>query len=234
MVGPVSESEAAVALVVFVAALLLLQRRTLRRLQRFVQRRYRKAKRQLARAAQKYRERGAQFVPGSAVTRIRVVDGDTIEDLDTRVRYRIANIDCPETDDRAKCFRERAKGEQAKGAAEIVFATAKTVEVRPVGRTDRHGRTVAYVRVDGQDYGRLMIERGFAVAWTGSRDSWCGEGGGLSQLASATSRVHECKTCGAGGARRKPPQSQPDPKIVHLPVMSSRSDLSRTPQPDSD
>ncbi len=190
-----------------------------------MQRRFRRAKRWLAKLAKERRERGAEFSTGKPVTRIRSVDGDTIEDLEDGVRYRVANIDCPETDDRAGCYRERIKGEQAKGAAEMIFATAKLVEVRPVGRIDRHGRTVAYVRVDDRDYGRLMIEKGFAVAWSGKRGKWCGENGGLTQLASAASTVHHCKTCGAGGVKRQ--KSKPaDQKVLQFPIRNERKNTS--------
>lgn len=229
MVGPINGVEAILALAVFSAIALLLRPRTLRRIQRIVQRGFHKAKRWLSKQARERRERGAEFSAGRPITRVRTVDGDTIEDLEDGVRYRVANIDCPETDERAGCYRERIKGEQAKGAAEMIFATAKLVEVRPVGRIDRHGRTVAYVRVDDRDYGRLMIEKGFAVAWNGKRGKWCGANGGLAQLAIAVSAVHQCKTCGAGGVKR--PSSKPtDQKVVQFPIRNKRKDTSgRTP-----
>jgi endonuclease YncB( thermonuclease family) len=233
MVGPVSGFEAIVALAVFAAVALLLRRRVLRKIQRFVQRRFRAAKRWWAKHAKERRERSAEFVTGKPVTRIRVVDGDTIENMDDGVRYRVANIDCPETDDRAACYRERIKGEQAKGAAEIIFATAKLVEIRPVGRIDRHGRTVAYLRVDDRDYGRLMIERGFAVEWNGSRGRWCGESGGLARLAEATSGRHECKVCGAGGAKRHTSPSA-DQKVVQFPMRGKHRDKSSGQSPHGD
>lgn len=217
MVGPVSNVEAIAALVAFALVVTLLKRRTVRALVRFMKRRFRAMRRILARGARQRRESAAEFASGQIISRVRTVDGDTIEDLDTRTCYRVANIDCPETGNRAKCHRERIKGEQAKGAAEILFATAQRVEVRPVGRTDVYGRTVAYVRIDDRDFGRLMIEKGFAVAWGGSRGSWCGKNGGLAQLARATSGKHACKTCGAGDAARSR-HPQQDRKVVQLPV----------------
>lgn len=205
MVGPFTELEALLALAVFTTVIFFTRRRTRRKIVRFFRKKTRRFKQWFAVTTKKRREQAAEFRDGQVVSRVRTIDGDTIEDVDTGVRYRVANIDCPETDDRAKCYRERMKGEQAKGAAEILFSTAKRVEVRPVGRMDRHGRTVAYVRVDDQDYGRLMVDKGFAVVWNGGRGTWCGESGGLAVLAKATSSKHVCKTCGAGGAKKSTP-----------------------------
>ena len=52
--------------------------------------------------------------PPQRVQRPWVIDGDTLDDLDTGVRFRLANIDAPETGDNAKCFKERERGEAAK------------------------------------------------------------------------------------------------------------------------
>ena len=217
MVGPFTELEALLALTVFATVIFFTRRRTRRKIVRFFRKKTRRFKQWIAVTTTKRREQAAELRDGQVVSRVRTIDRDTIEDVDTGVRYRVANIDCPETDDRAKCYRERIKGEQAKGAAEILFSTAKRVEVRPVGRMDRHGRTVAYVRVDDQDYGRLMVDKGFAVVWDGRRGTWCGEDGGLAALAKATSAMHACKTCGAGGARKStPPPNKADDRVVRL------------------
>lgn len=129
------------------------------------------------------------------ITRVRVVDGDTIDDRKTRIRYRVVNIDAPETQDRAKCFRERKQGQIAKNMATGIFRRARTVIAKPVGRLDVHGRVVAAIEVDGEDFGELMVKRGVARRWTGVREKWCGPQGGLAALARTRSHQWSCKTC---------------------------------------
>jgi endonuclease YncB( thermonuclease family) len=118
-----------------------------------------------------------------AITSWCVVDGDTIDDENSGIRYRITNIDAPETDDRAACAAERAIGERAKAYAKGVLRNAQRIEALPRGRIDRYGRAVAHIRVDGADLGAIMVRRGFAVWWAGRREGWCGADGPLTQLA---------------------------------------------------
>ncbi len=124
-----------------------------------------------------------------------VLDGDTIDDKASGVRYRLANIDAPETGDNAKCFRERQQGEAAKRAAILAIRKAQIVSARNTHRTDRYGRRVAFVYVDGRDLGELLVESGLAVPWAGSRNRWCGPSGQLAGLAKARSEQFSCKTC---------------------------------------
>ena len=86
----------------------------------------------------------------------RVVDGDTIE-LDDGRKVRYLLVDTPETtqghDD---CY----------GSNAVQFNTDlvlnKTVELSyDVECTDRYGRTLAYVLVDGQEVNSLIIQRGY-------------------------------------------------------------------------
>lgn len=130
-----------------------------------------------------------------AIVRVRVVDGDTIDDAKTRIRYRIANIDAPETQDRAKCYRERVQGNIAKQAAVGIFRRAESIVARPTGRIDPYGRVVAEIEIDGQDFGQMMMIRGFARRWTGSREKWCGPQGGLAKMASVRSHKWSCRKC---------------------------------------
>jgi endonuclease YncB( thermonuclease family) len=108
----------------------------------------------------------------------RVIDGDTIENTATGERIRLANIDTPETGERAQCAAEREAGERAERAARNLISTS-TVTVDPTGRVDSYGRTIARVRVDGQDMGRILIDRGLARPWRGRREPWCGDHGEL-------------------------------------------------------
>lgn len=125
-----------------------------------------------------------------------VVDGDTIDDRATGIRYRFANIDAPEIDG-AKCYREGARGQLAKWALVRMVREAKVVAVRPTFRTDRFGRRVAFVLIDGQDAGDILVARGLAVPWGGWRKRWCGPRGGLAKIAKAGAMAHACKACRA-------------------------------------
>lgn len=107
------------------------------------------------------------------------VDGDTLERRDTGERIRLANIDTPETEDRAQCRAERQRGQMAKQRVREMLAEAASVDIEPVGRTDVYGRTVAYVAVDGRDLGATLIAEHLARPWRGRREPWCGANGRL-------------------------------------------------------
>lgn len=86
----------------------------------------------------------------------RVVDGDTIELEDGRkIRYLL--VDTPETTSGSNdCY----------GTNAVMFNSDlvlnKTVQLSyDVSCTDRFGRTLAYVLVDGQEVNTLMIQRGY-------------------------------------------------------------------------
>lgn len=110
---------------------------------------------------------------------IRVIDGDTIEERTSGVIYRLANVDTPETGDRARCTAERQLGNQAKSAARSLVGGAQSLEILPSGRVDKYGRTIAYVKVDGQDLGVILIARNLARQWSGRREPWCDASGRL-------------------------------------------------------
>lgn len=215
------------ALLAFIAAAWLLQAGA-RRLRRYRRRhltarkakwRLRGAQWGLVRVTRLWRERVSGALPGKLVAALRVVDGDTLDDPASGIRYRIANIDCPETEERAGCHSERIKGEQAKCAAEITLADAARLEIRSTGRKDIYGRTVAHLRVDGRDFGDLMIKRGFARRWNGKRRAWCGDRGGLAILAKATGALHVCSTCRAGAS------SQSDTTtVIAFPIAYRKAD----------
>jgi len=101
---------------------------------------------------------------------IYVIDGDTFVLNGTRIR--VAGIDAPETHP-ARCPQEAALG---------AAATQKLAELlrgRPLWvsglKTDRYGRAVAVVRVDGEDVADAMIGSGLARNYDGKqRQVWCG------------------------------------------------------------
>jgi micrococcal nuclease len=108
---------------------------------------------------------------------IIVVDGDTIDvcNLNGVERIRIANLDAPESY-RAKCAKEKLAGIQAKQAA-IQFFVRPSVQL-DISRhsTDRYGRSIADVSVNGKDFRQHMIAEGYGVQWQfNERHDWCKE-----------------------------------------------------------
>jgi endonuclease YncB( thermonuclease family) len=110
---------------------------------------------------------------------MRVVDGDTLEDMRADITYRIVNIDTPETGSRARCNAERALGDRATALARSLISRARDLELRPTGRIDRYGRTIAFVLIDGRDLGETLIAEGVARPWRGRREPWCDAAGNL-------------------------------------------------------
>lgn len=109
----------------------------------------------------------------------RVIDGDTFEDLDTGDRYRLENIDTPETGSRARCTAERQLGDRATRQARALITNANSLDVRRTGRIDRYDRIIAFIEIDGRDLGELLIADGLARPWRGRREPWCDESGNL-------------------------------------------------------
>lgn len=86
---------------------------------------------------------------------VAVADGDTITVLDAdRVahRIRLGGIDAPE---KRQAFGTRSK----QSLSDIVFNRAVTVET---GKTDRYGREIGKILVDGADANLQQVQRGFA------------------------------------------------------------------------
>ncbi len=129
------------------------------------------------------------------IERVRVVDGDTVDDLATGVRYRLANIDAPETGDNARCAMERARGDAARWMTVHLVRAASIVSVRRTFRKDRFGRRVAYVLVDGADLGDAFVSRGLARPWRGTRVKWCGPRGGLAKASKIAGGKFQCEAC---------------------------------------
>lgn len=124
-----------------------------------------------------------------------VIDGDTVDDTRGRIRYRLQNIDAPETGDNARCESERRLGERAKWDAIALVRSAHTIQARPTGEIDRYGRTLAYILIDGRDLGELLIQRGVAHPWRGRRELWCGPYGSLLSIARQRGDTFFCETC---------------------------------------
>ena len=100
---------------------------------------------------------------------IRVVDGDTLDVAGERIR--IVNIDTPEMPPKAKCASEADGALRARDRLDMLVR-AGPVTLERTG-TDRYGRTLAHVRVDGEDAGEALVAAGLARPWEGRRRSWC-------------------------------------------------------------
>lgn len=104
-------------------------------------------------------------------TEIRVWDGDSIR-LNGGYQseaVRLANIDAPEIE--GQCRFEIALAQRAKlRLAEIL--DGQRIVIHREG-TDRYGRTLATVLVNGVDAGDWLVSEGLARTWTGRREPWC-------------------------------------------------------------
>lgn len=86
---------------------------------------------------------------------VGISDGDTISVLDstkTQHKIRLAGIDAPE---KAQAFGERSK----QHLSELVFGKTVTVDWN---KTDRYGRTIGKVVVNGQDANLSQVQAGLA------------------------------------------------------------------------
>jgi len=86
---------------------------------------------------------------------VGISDGDTITVLDstkTQHKIRLAGIDAPE---KAQAFGERSK----QHLSELVFGKTVTVDWN---KTDRYGRTIGKVVVNGQDANLSQVKAGLA------------------------------------------------------------------------
>ncbi len=91
----------------------------------------------------------------------RVIDGDTIE-LESGKKVRYIGIDTPETkhpNQEVECYGQEA--------TEKNWALVLNKQVRlekDVSNTDRYGRLLRYVYIDGQMVNELLVREGYAVA----------------------------------------------------------------------
>lgn len=102
---------------------------------------------------------------------IRVWDGDSIRlGLTSEGEaVRIFNIDAPEIE--GECAYETNLAQRSKNRLATLLA-GQRVEIRRQG-TDRYGRTLAALSVNGVDAGDILVREGLARTWTGRREPWC-------------------------------------------------------------
>ena len=82
---------------------------------------------------------------------------------------RIFNIDAPEIE--GECAYETNLAQRSKNRLATLLA-GQRVEIRRQG-TDRYGRTLAALSVNGVDAGDILVHEGLARTWTGRREPWC-------------------------------------------------------------
>lgn len=101
-------------------------------------------------------------------TQLQVHDGDSIRCAGERIR--IENIDAPELPDSPKCHPPRSyawcdyQAGFASRDALIAFLGRGQIMVQRTG-TDRYGRTLARVSVNGKDAGAYLVSKGHAHWW---------------------------------------------------------------------
>lgn len=104
---------------------------------------------------------------------LHTIDGDTLRVRETGEVIRILNIDTPETGSRARCESERIRAAAATTRTRALIGEASDVRILRSGETDIYGRTLATIRLDGEDLGARLIAEGHARRWRGRRESWC-------------------------------------------------------------
>ena len=103
-------------------------------------------------------EIGIQTITGRA----SVIDGDTIEIHDTRIR--LFGIDAPKSDQSCTARGKTSRcGQQAELALSEKISN-QVVECQPKDR-DRYGRIVAICEVGGEDVNAWMVAQGWALAY---------------------------------------------------------------------
>jgi endonuclease YncB( thermonuclease family) len=115
--------------------------------------------------------------PGGRAVYVRVIDGETVEDLRSETVYRLANIDAARLN--ATCPAEARIGDRAAAMAGALVARARSLDLRATGDADRFGRPTAYVAADGSDIGEALVSQGFGRPMRKDGQPWCDADGGL-------------------------------------------------------
>ena len=106
---------------------------------------------------------------------IRVIDGDTVSLIcpeDGMVSARLTGFDTPEKY-APKCLGEFLAAERASWHLRALIQRADRMKLTHRG-TDKYGRALVELEIDGVDVARLMVRDGHARAYgSGLRGSWC-------------------------------------------------------------
>ncbi|MDQ0322443.1 endonuclease YncB(thermonuclease family) [Pararhizobium capsulatum DSM 1112] len=99
-----------------------------------------------------------------------VVDGDTFWFRGEKIR--IADIDTPELSP-PRCQRERELGLAAKNRLLDILNSGQLSFKTTAREEDRFGRKLKIVYRDRHSVGDMLVAKGLARKWQGSRRSWC-------------------------------------------------------------
>lgn len=109
------------------------------------------------------------MIEAIALCLANVHDGDTVRSCSGE-RIRIANIDAPEMPGSPKCRDRRKQGwcdyplaRQSRDALANFLGRGQVKVIRQ--GTDRYGRTLARLTVNGKDAGRYLVAQGLARPW---------------------------------------------------------------------
>jgi len=113
---------------------------------------------------------------GQAISVLDIIDGDTIKIQDQRSGAisdaRLVGYDTPEIFEPG-CAEELALGQKATQRLQVLLARARDISTAPLG-TDRFGRQLLRVNLDGRDLASIMVSEGLAVPYDGGRRiNWC-------------------------------------------------------------
>ncbi|RDE08449.1 thermonuclease family protein [Pelagibacterium lacus] len=107
---------------------------------------------------------------GSAQRYTCVVDGDTIWWRGQNLRLESYDTPEPYTD---ICGGEREIALAHRASARLLeLLNSNQFSVQTFG-TDRYGRTLATIKVDGVDVGDILIAEGLARRWPNGHEFWC-------------------------------------------------------------
>ncbi len=98
------------------------------------------------------------------------VDGDTIKCGNETIR--LQNIDAAEIHGRCPYETDLAQRAKSFTARRLTEGEIEIVVDRSYPR-DRHGRTIAWVKIAGRDLGEDLMAAGLARPWEGRRKPWC-------------------------------------------------------------
>ena len=103
---------------------------------------------------------------------LRVIDGDTLSWRGERVR--LVGFDTPEIFS-PRCASEAHKGQAAKRMLAGMIVRARSADLAIHPESDRYGRMLATLSLDGTDVGRRLVAAGLARPYlSGRRQGWCG------------------------------------------------------------
>ena len=114
---------------------------------------------------------------------VRVIDGDTVvvtapflpDPFKKELSLRINGVNTPEKTHLAKCPKEKKLGKKATEFTTNKIENAKDKKVIVEGWGKFGGRIIGDVIIDGNKLSELLIDKGYAVPYTGrgEKGDWC-------------------------------------------------------------